>query len=43
MFNDDQRAQLLRIARQSIEAVFEGRRLELDLGTLDAEIGRAHV
>jgi uncharacterized protein len=40
MLNDDQRTQLLRIARQSIEAVFEGRRLELDLGTLDAELRR---
>jgi len=40
MFNDDQRAQLLRIARQSIEAVFDGRRLELDLGTLDEALKR---
>jgi AmmeMemoRadiSam system protein A len=40
MLSNDQRSQLLRIARQSIEAVFEGRRLELDLGTLDAELRR---
>ena len=35
MLNDDQRARLLRIARQSIEAALDGRRLEIDLGALD--------
>ena len=40
MLSNDLRSQLLRIARQSIEAVFEGRRLELDLGTLDDELRR---
>jgi AmmeMemoRadiSam system protein A len=40
MLSEEQRTQLLRIARQSIEAVFEGRRLELDLAALDAELRR---
>lgn len=40
MLNDDQRAQLLRIARQSIEAVFDGRRAEVDLETLDEALKR---
>ncbi len=40
MLSENQRAQLLRIARQSIEAAFEGRRLELDLGTLEPELRR---
>jgi len=38
MLSDDQRTRLLRIARQSIEAWFDGRRLELDFGALDAEL-----
>ena len=40
MLNQDHRTQLLRIARQSIEAIFDGRRMELDLGSLDAELRR---
>lgn len=40
MLSDDQRNQLLRIARRSIEAVFDGRRPEPNLGALDAELRR---
>jgi len=40
MLSSQQRTQLLRIARQSIEAVFEGRRAELDLDTLDDALKR---
>jgi AmmeMemoRadiSam system protein A len=40
MLNQEQRSRLLRIARQSIEAVLDGRRPELDLGALDGELRR---
>jgi AmmeMemoRadiSam system protein A len=40
MLNHDQRTALLRIARQSIEAVLEGRRPELDFQSLDTELKR---
>jgi AmmeMemoRadiSam system protein A len=40
MLNQEQRSQLLRIARQSIESVLDGRRPDLDLGTLDADLRR---
>ncbi|HEU4888697.1 MAG TPA: AmmeMemoRadiSam system protein A [Thermoanaerobaculia bacterium] len=40
MLNHDQRTELLRIARQSIEAVLDGRRPELDFNTLDADLKR---
>lgn len=40
MLNQEQRSQLLRIARQSIESVLDGRRPDLDLGTLDDELRR---
>ncbi|MDP9194596.1 MAG: AmmeMemoRadiSam system protein A [Acidobacteriota bacterium] len=35
MLDDDQRARLLRIARQSIEAALDGRRLNIDVDALD--------
>jgi AmmeMemoRadiSam system protein A len=40
MLNADQRAQLLRIARGSIEAVLDGRRPELDLASLVDDLRR---
>ncbi|MFL6244678.1 MAG: AmmeMemoRadiSam system protein A [Thermoanaerobaculia bacterium] len=40
MLDQEQRATLLRIARQSIEAVLEGRRPELDISTLDNDLQR---
>lgn len=40
MLTDDQRTRLLRIARQSIEAVFEGRRVDLEIDQLDDELKR---
>jgi AmmeMemoRadiSam system protein A len=40
MLDDDQRARLLRIARQSIEAALDGRRLDIDLGALDDALQR---
>jgi len=40
MLNPDQRTQLLRIARSSIEAVLDGRRPELDLASLDDDLRR---
>lgn len=40
MLNDDQRTELLRIARQSIEGVLEGRRAEVDLDALDDALKR---
>jgi AmmeMemoRadiSam system protein A len=40
MLTQEQRRRLLQIARESIEAVFEGRRLTIDQGTLDAELRR---
>ena len=40
MLNEAQRAQLLRIARQSIEAIPEGPRAELDLNALDDALKR---
>jgi AmmeMemoRadiSam system protein A len=40
MLPDQQRGQLMRIARQSIESALEGRRFALDLSTLDADLRR---
>lgn len=40
MLTPEQRTQLLRIARQSIEAVLDGRRAELDLAQLDEALRR---
>lgn len=40
MLNPEQRATLLGIARQSIEAVLEGRRPALEIGTLDDDLKR---
>ena len=40
MLNPEQRAALLRIARESIEAVLEGRRYAVELDTLDADLKR---
>jgi uncharacterized protein len=40
MLTQDQRSRLLRIARDSIQAVFDGRRLQLDPGLLDSELKR---
>lgn len=40
MLSHEQCTELLRIARQSIEAVLEGRRPEFDLGALDADLKR---
>lgn len=40
MLNQEQRSRLLRIARQSIESVLDGRRPELDLGALDDDLRR---
>ena len=40
MLNQEQRRQLLRIARRSIESVFEGKRLDIDLASLDEALRR---
>jgi AmmeMemoRadiSam system protein A len=40
MLNQEQRSRLLRIARESIEAVLGGRPFELDLATLDEDLQR---
>ncbi len=40
MLNQEQRTQLLRIARQAIEAAVEGRRAELDVQELDETLRR---
>jgi AmmeMemoRadiSam system protein A len=40
MLNHQQRTELLRIARRSIETVFEGYRFEPDVASLDAELRR---
>ncbi|HEV7764849.1 MAG TPA: AmmeMemoRadiSam system protein A [Thermoanaerobaculia bacterium] len=40
MLNQEQRSRLLRIARESIEKVLDGSRLELDLATLDEDLKR---
>jgi AmmeMemoRadiSam system protein A len=40
MLADDQRASLLKIARQSIEAVLDGRRAEVDLAAVDEPLRR---
>lgn len=40
MLNQDQRTELLRIARQSIEAVLDGRRPAVEIGTLDDDLKR---
>ena len=40
MLSPQQRSQLLKIARESIEAVLEGRRLELDAGAFDEDLRR---
>lgn len=40
MLTPDQRAQLLKIARGSIEAMMDGRRPELDLASLDDDLKR---
>jgi AmmeMemoRadiSam system protein A len=40
MLNQEQRTQLLRIARQSIEAVLGGERPALDVSTIDDELKR---
>ena len=40
MLSPEQRATLLGIARQSIEAVLEGRRPQVEVSALDAELRR---
>jgi AmmeMemoRadiSam system protein A len=40
MLNQEQRSRLLRIARESIEKVLDGQRLEIDLATLDEDLTR---
>ncbi|HYC59970.1 MAG TPA: AmmeMemoRadiSam system protein A [Thermoanaerobaculia bacterium] len=40
MLNQEQRSQLLRIARESIEAMLDGRRPHFDVATLDDDLKR---
>jgi AmmeMemoRadiSam system protein A len=40
MLSQEQRSQLLRIARESIEAALDGRRLPVDLASLDDDLRR---
>jgi AmmeMemoRadiSam system protein A len=40
MLTQERRRRLLQIARESIEAVFDGRRLTIDAATLDADLRR---